>query len=584
MAVHPQHLGALCTLLMLLITPTAPGQGNGRDAGLEGRFMGLPPVSVTARHLSAGQSIRIDIESPGASLVGQPFWLAGEIRRPSSVPYFQLPGEPGVLAVSPALVWLVGGAVAPPLPMGGVQVPMITPAGLEGTMLNFQAAVLDATAPNGLAVTPLSQATVDLPPSISSLVGNNTLQGAFGYGLDLHDVDGDGVPEILVGARFEDTAGGPDRGKVYIFKTGQTTPWRELYDPTPEAGSLFGGSVTVGDINGDQAPDIIVGAREATHQGIADAGKAVIFYGPNFTNTTRLHSTAPINRGLFGHRMVCGDFDGDGNQDLAVAEIGATGSGGQAQTGALTLFYGPLLTVTRRIDCPVPAPAERFGYRLEAGDVDQDGIDDLAVAAPFKPLLPGNSDASGALYLLRGPQFGTLAYFPNPAPSSQGLLGADMVLRDLDGDGNLDLLAGAELDDSGGLAYQGSIYVLPGPAFNVAQPTQIFSHAPVASGGFGSGLDVGDFDGDGLNDLLVGEFRYTGSIQRQGAASILFGPDYLNGTRVLEPTAASSNEFGRRVRAADLDGDGRAEMVVGVPQSSLAGRLRSGAVYIIQTP
>ena len=323
--------------------------------------------------------------------------------------------------------------------------------------------------------------------------------------------------------------------------------------------------------------DIVVGARQ-TDFVQTDAGRAVVFFGPSFVQTLTLMPPTPEFRGQFGHRAICGDFDGDGYDDLAVSSIGTT-VGAFPQAGHLDVFFGPSLFPVMRVDNPIPGDGDRFGYRLCQADLNDDGFDDLVVAAPFKALISPTVDDSGAIFVLLGPTFALDTYFPNPQPSTAGLLGADVSCADLDQAGDLDIIAGAELDDSGGLGTQGSVYVLRGPNFTTQD--QYFSPAPFLDGGFGSGVDAGDFDGDGVPDLMVGEFFYTGTAFRSGRAHIMLGPDYLQSVTVTEPFQGNSFQFGRRIRAADLDGDGFSEMLVGVPQSSASFVSRAGAVYVV---
>ena len=81
---------------------------------------------------------------------------------------------------------------------------------------------------------------------------------------------------------------------------------------------------------------------------------------------------------------------------------------------------------------------------------------------------------------------------------------------------------------------------------------------------------------------MVGEFYFSSPVFHAGQAHVLLGPDYLMSVSVQEPAPASSNQFGRRVRSGDLDGDGDDEMIIGTPFSSASGTLRAGAIYIVE--
>jgi hypothetical protein len=218
---------------------------------------------------------------------------------------------------------------------------------------------------------------------------------------------------------------------------------------------------------------------------------------------------------------------------------------------------------------------------MEAKDMNGDGFCDLAVAAPFKTLVPGGGDDSGALFILTGPLFTLHTYFPNPTPTYQGLLGADMSWKDMDNDGFLDLIGGAELDSYGSTIGAGSVYILYGPNYN--SYLKVLPPIAVADGGFGAGTDAGDFNGDGILDLMVGEFYWSPPFHA-GQAHVLLGPNYTTAISVLEGNPGSSNQYGRRIRSADMDGDGKSEMVVGVPLSTAGGVTRAGAVYVIRDP
>lgn len=580
-----EHTARLAlALTFACLAAFAPAQGNQRDAMLIGLAAGQPALPQTTL-LGAGMTLSVHLHSPGGSLHGQPFLTAIDLIPPGGAPILTLPGEPGVLAVSPALLVLVDGfggtgiiPFAGGLPPAGFGLGFTLPYIRTPGDLVFQSAVLDPGAPNGLAITNAVGGRFPSPPAIYQISVNNSVLAQFGYEVAVADVDGNGLDQLLIGSREHSIPGFPDIGAVFIYGGIPPVLQQVILDPAPEAFSDFGVSVACGDLDNDGFPDLAIGARHSNSLGLADSGRVVVFYGPAFTTSTTILPPAAIPGGRFGHQVAIGDFNGDGIDDLAVSSTGHA-SAGVVQSGLVDVFHGPGLAFGLAVPNPVPGVGDKFGYRLGTADFDGDGFGDLAVAAPFKSLAQAGGDWSGALYVLKGPSFQQYTYFPNPAPSVQGLLGADMRLVDMDLDGHLDLVAGAELDTYGGINLAGSVYILYGPGFS--NSLQVLPPIPVADGGFGAGCDAGDFNGDGIPDLMVGEFWWSPPY-RSGQAHVLLGPAYTTAISILEPAPATSNQFGRRIRAADLNGDGRHEMVVGVPLSSPGGISRAGAVYVVQ--
>ena len=552
---------------------------------MDGQIAGAPALGFE-RLIFPGTSVAAHLSSPLGSLTGAPYMIVADLQPSAGATPLQVPGEPGVLGVSSNMLTLVDAfhgllpwGMPAVLPTLGTTLTGNPPPFPPTTRLVVQAAVADPQAPNGLAFTEVFGGHFAGEPSVTGASGGTSILGQFGYALHATDLDGDGLSEVVIGAREEDAPGSPDAGRVFVYSGTPLVLQHTLDDPMPEVESHYGVSCSTGDVNSDGFIDIVVGARQKDVNGIEDAGQIVIFFGPAFGQTQTIDAPIPEVRGQFGHRTVCGDFDGDGSCDLAVASIGSS-VGPIAQAGTLDVFFGPALSSTVRVENPVPSAGDRFGYRLCAEDLDGDSKQDLVVSAPFKSLTVSGMDDSGAIYVLLGPTFGLHTYLPNPSPSVQGLMGADVSCADLNGDGVLDIIVGAELDDSGGLAGQGSVYVALGPTF--ASMDQYFSPNPTLGAGFGSAVDAADWDGDGSLDLMVGEFFYTGSTFHEGRGHILLGPDYLQSLTVAEPVGGTSYQFGRRIRAADLDGDGRHEMLVGVPQSSAPGTSRVGAVYAVE--
>jgi hypothetical protein len=559
-------------------------QGNGRDAIQVGTAAGAPAM-VPQTQLGAGMPLSVSLESPNSSLVGQPFITVLDLMPLFGATPLALPGEPGAIVVTANFYTLVnsfdGSGIIPfagGLPANGFQVGFSLPYVRTTGDLVFQSVVLDPTAPNGLAVTNASGGRFGTPPTVYPIFVSNSVLAQFGYGTSAFDINGDGADELLLGSIEHSLPGLPDIGAVHIYAGIPPTLQQVLTDPNPESLAQFGTSISAADINGDSHVDLVVGARAHDSFGINDAGRVVVFFGPSYLTHQVLLPPTPIARGQFGHWTACGDFNADGYPDVAVSSIGQA-SAGIIQSGDLDVFYGPSLTTSFNVQNPVPGVGDRFGYRMEAKDFDGDGFCDLAVAAPFKPLIPGGTDSSGALHVLRGPLFLPHAYFPNPTPTTTGLLGADMVWKDMDNDGSLDLVSGAELDSYGATSQAGSVYIVYGPSYT--SHVKVLPPIPTAGAGFGAGSDAGDFNGDGIIDLMVGEFYWSPPF-RAGQAHVLLGPTYTTAVSVLEAGAGSNNQFGRRIRAADMDGDGKAEMIVGTPLSTASGVTRAGAVYVVR--
>jgi HYR domain-containing protein/FG-GAP repeat protein len=313
---------------------------------------------------------------------------------------------------------------------------------------------------------------------------------------------------------------------------------------------------------------------------------------------------------LFGHAVVAlGDLDGDGFVDLA-ASAPADDDGGADQGAVWVLFLGSgsLVTSEQKISETsggfggVLAPSNRFGYSLAAlGDLDGDGVEDLAVGAPF-------DDATrGAVWILflatdgtvAGEQkiSGTVGGFGGTLDPDGRFGGAVSTLGDLDGDGVVDLAVGANTDDDGG-ADRGAVWVLFLNADGTVKDEQKLSDL---AGGFGGTLgdgdqlgfslaSLGDLDGDGRAELCAGAWQSDAGGALRGAVWVLFLA--ANGTVLDEQEISSTaggfggvladgDGFGASVAGlGDVDADGVPDLAVGAPLDDDGGAAQ-GAVWIV---
>ncbi len=253
--------------------------------------------------------------------------------------------------------------------------------------------------------------------------------------------------------------------------------------------------------------------------------------------------------------------------------------------------------------------ADRFGSSVASlGDLDGDGIGDLAVGAPENDECCGNG-GEGAVWILFLRADGTVRHEQKIDADTGGFTGTLHVfdhfgtglapLGDLDGDGNPDLAVGAPGDDEGGANLQGAVYVLfLEPDGTVRAHTKNPARAAFGDpflGDFGRSLAaLGDLDGAGVIDLAAGHLWSddggVGWDANRGAVWLLF---LRSDGSVRSELKISDTEggfggvlddgdlFGGSLAATgDLDGDGVTELAVGSFADSDAGPF-SGAVWML---
>lgn len=378
----------------------------------------------------------------------------------------------------------------------------------------------------------------------------------------LGDLDGDGVPDIAVGAPADDGPG-INRGAVHVLRMnadGTVKASIELGEGSGgfpfalDDGACFGAALAaLGDLDGDGVPDLAVGARDQDAPGASRGAVFVLFL--NADGSVREATTIAEGQGglsgtlddfdYFGHGVAAlGDLDGDGVTELAVGATGDDDAGPNA--GAVTVLFldaaGQVLSQQK-----ITSGQGGFGDTLESGsnfgeglaglgDVDGDGIPDLAIGAWGED--DSSGPASGVVWTL--------------------LLNADGTVRAeqriTEGSGGFD----GELD---------------------------------GNDAFGRSLDgMGDVDGDGVPDLVVGANGDRDGGSRHGAVWVLF-LDASGAVRFDNKISETAGYFGGELEnadffgwgvaaAGDLDGDGTGDLVVGAPQDDEGG-FDTGAVWVL---
>ncbi len=163
------------------------------------------------------------------------------------------------------------------------------------------------------------------------------------------DINGDGFADVALGIVSSVTRA--QIAQVHVF-LGDQTP-RAIADRSleylPSVETSFGGSLATGDLNGDGVDDLVVGARRAPEAGRSGAGAAVIYFGAEFaqdsasswgTEPIVFGSIQPMEDARFATALSTGDTNGDGFSDLIVGSSNETEPGRPETHGFARVFPG----------------------------------------------------------------------------------------------------------------------------------------------------------------------------------------------------------------------------------------------------
>ncbi|MBK9226723.1 MAG: FG-GAP repeat protein [Ignavibacteria bacterium] len=219
----------------------------------------------------------------------------------------------------------------------------------------------------------------------------NQANANFGYSVACAgDIDSDGYSDVIIGSPFYD-GGLTDEGKVYLFygsSTGLDPVTADWTYESNQASAQLGFSVaTAGDINGDGASDVIIGANLYDNNFISNRGRIFVFNSsggrlPSAPNSTRDGSQADAN---FGWSVsTAGDVNGDGYSDVI---IGAPlYNGGQTDEGKCYAYLGSATGIAATAIWSVESDhiGGQFGISVStAGDMNGDGYADVIAGGNY---------------------------------------------------------------------------------------------------------------------------------------------------------------------------------------------------------
>ena len=458
------------------------------------------------------------------------------------------------------------------------------------------------------------------------------------------DFSEDGIPDTVTGIPGKTVNGKLGAGAIMVRYQFAGLEFPVVYESagiTAAIANHYGASLECGDFNGDGADDLAIGVPGYG----GNAGAVVVMY----SNGTELTATAAFTQDTakggynvpgakesgdqFGFSLAAGDFNNDGEDDLAIGAPGedvTIGGKSFADAGAVIVLNGSgasgltangeLFDVTSIGSEWVKAKAQGYyGYALATGDFDADSIEDLAIGMPGATVQDWHSKdvfkSVGLVQEMRGNHHSGLAhhqysweglFWPNNGPEVGDKYGFALGVGDFDNNGLDDIAIGAPGDWAGpapdfcdgnvcedpGTTRPGKLFIVKHTEDQFGNGSYVYTSFAQGDPGvpgeaehgdfFGYAIAVGQFDGKYGEDIAVGA---PGENWGQGAITAFYSGGFREvlwqGDWDIEGVPDEDDWFGFSMAATDEDNDGVEDLIVGVPQEDYDGVTNAGVTNTI---